>query len=587
MPESSIKNRIVLRRGREDTSVPQCNRLIQHGCERSSQCLSEEFLRYLDISGSIIVVLDRDGRVQFVNQSACEALGTEREEMIGQSWFDQFVPVSEREVCRETFRRIVSGELSGVEHFENRILDVNGEEMLVAWHNSVLREPNGNIRATLSSGEDITEKRRMETQLQETFARLSMAELIAGLGHWSLDLMTNEMDCSDQVCRLLGRGYDHGSQRLEDFFECVHPTDRDRVVEQFMRFCVSANEFSTDFKANLPDGSVRYLQLNAETSFVQNGPRKVFGTLFDITERKKSEIELRESERRYKDLVERAGIGIAIDDLDGNLIYFNNTFAEIFGYTSEEMKTLDFEKLSSPDANHKRRQLILDTVNTGPRFDSYDFVGLKKDGTKIYLEVDVVALKEDGRLLGWRSYVRDVTASKIAHEELEKRVSARTAELREANERLKFERESLERKNIALQEVLQQLETAKRDLGRNVQRNVESVVQPLLVRLESSENSRTRELVRITRESLTTVIQPFTSALESRCRNLSPRETEVCNMIRQGMSSKEIASIFGTSEGTVKQQRKTIRRKLGISGKSQNLNSVLKDITGASLGRHM
>jgi len=429
MEDSVLKKKIVLRRSNDDAFEAKCNSPLRGECERTGYCLSEVFLHYLDISSSIIVVLDHSGRVRFVNKSACDLFGIDRESIIGVSWIERFIPEKDRAVCNRIFEQIVSGEVTAIERFENKVIRRDGSERLISWHNSVMYDNAGKVEATLSSGEDITEKRRIENKLQEMIARLSMAELIAGLGHWSLDMGTKRMDWSDQVCRLLGEKYDDMPETLERFFDCIHPGDRDRIVDQFMHFCISDTVLVTDFKVNLPDDRVRYLQLNAEKASSRSESQKIFGTLFDITNRKISETE------------------------------------------------------------------------------------------------------------------------------------------------------NLERKDIALQEVLQQVEGARLELGRRVQQNVESVVYPLLARLETSENAHTRDLVRITRDSLSSVIQPFTNALRNRCLSLTPRETEICNMIRLGMSSKEIASAFGTSEGTVKQQRKTIRKKLGISGKSDNLTSVLKKLS--------
>jgi len=126
--------------------------------------------QYLDIAGTIIVVIDADQTVAGINRSGCEVLGYDRDEIIGENWFDRFLPAGMREGVREVFTRQMSGVTNPAKRFENPILTKHGEERVIAWRNSVLRDEAGNIIGTLSSGEDITEYMQTERRLQE-FAR--------------------------------------------------------------------------------------------------------------------------------------------------------------------------------------------------------------------------------------------------------------------------------------------------------------------------------------------------------------------------------------------------------------------------------
>ena len=137
----------------------------------------------------------------------------------------------------------------------------------------------------------------------------------------------------------------------------------------------------------------------------------------DITEQKTVEEGLRKSEERYRDLVEKAGIAILIDDQEGNFKYANKRYAEMFGYRPEEMRNQSIQSVVHPDdvervmKYHKGR---LEGKNVPSR---YEFKGIKKDGSPIYLEVDVVALKNGGPSIGTRSYLWDITDRKKAENE--------------------------------------------------------------------------------------------------------------------------------------------------------------------------
>lgn len=126
--------------------------------------------QYLDIAGVIIVVINADQTVDVINRRGCEVLGYGQDEVIGENWFDKFLPTRIRDEVRAMFARLMSGASEAAQRFENPILTKHGEERVIAWHNSVLRDEAGNIIGTLSSGEDITEHMQTEKRLEE-FAR--------------------------------------------------------------------------------------------------------------------------------------------------------------------------------------------------------------------------------------------------------------------------------------------------------------------------------------------------------------------------------------------------------------------------------
>ena len=120
---------------------------------------------YLDIAGAILVVIDADQTISLINKKGCQILGYEEKEIIGKNWFDTFIPEGIREEFRMTFKSFMKGETNPVEYFENPVLTKTGEERMIAWHNAVLRDDKGSVISTLRSGEDITERIKMEKAL--------------------------------------------------------------------------------------------------------------------------------------------------------------------------------------------------------------------------------------------------------------------------------------------------------------------------------------------------------------------------------------------------------------------------------------
>lgn len=127
-------------------------------------------LTYLDVAGVMFVALDRDQRVTLVNRKGCEILGYRREEIIGAHWFDKFLPPHAQEEARGVFRQLMDGRVEAAEYFENPVVTARGNERIVAWHNTIVRDERGEIVGTLSSGEDVTERRRAEEALETSEA---------------------------------------------------------------------------------------------------------------------------------------------------------------------------------------------------------------------------------------------------------------------------------------------------------------------------------------------------------------------------------------------------------------------------------
>jgi PAS domain S-box-containing protein len=157
--------------------------LLFRNLKRSEVLFREEKNRiqsYLDIAGVILVVIDANQKVSLINKKGCEILGYEENEIIGKNWFDTFIPERIREEVKAGFRKLMDGEIDPVEYFENPVLTKTGVERMIAWHNAVLRDEKGNIVNRLSSGEDITERKKMGEEIAHlaSFPRLNPSPVV-------------------------------------------------------------------------------------------------------------------------------------------------------------------------------------------------------------------------------------------------------------------------------------------------------------------------------------------------------------------------------------------------------------------------
>ena len=137
---------------------------------------------YIDMAKVILMVLNLEGTVLLINKEGCRVLGYEEREIIGKNWFDNFVPARVREEILPLSRSLVGGDIETHAHHENTVLTRGGEERLVAWNNTVLRDEKGEITGLLSSGEDITEKRAAEEERNKLQASLAQSDRLASMG---------------------------------------------------------------------------------------------------------------------------------------------------------------------------------------------------------------------------------------------------------------------------------------------------------------------------------------------------------------------------------------------------------------------
>ena len=115
-----------------------------------------------------------------------------------------------------------------------------------------------------------------------------------------------------------------------------------------------------------------------------------------------------------------------------------------------------------------------------------------------------------------------------------------------------------------------------RQIALQIQAKIDRLIIPLVDELAGCTEPHQAELISRIRAGLSEISSPFTGRLTFNYASLSPRELEICNLIKSGLSSKEIAAIRNTSEGTVRNQRKSIRRKLGLTKDKTNLQTALK-----------
>jgi PAS domain S-box-containing protein len=180
--------------------------------EQELALLKDRAHSYLQIAAVMIVAIDASQRVTVVNQKACEILGYPKSSILGRNWFDAFIPEGERSRVKGAFAALLRGEIELAQYHENPVLTRGGAERIIAWHNTTLHDAAGAISGTLSSGTDITDRRRADEDLRalnETLEhrvaeRTALAETQARqLRMLARELTQAEMHERERVARVL------------------------------------------------------------------------------------------------------------------------------------------------------------------------------------------------------------------------------------------------------------------------------------------------------------------------------------------------------------------------------------------------
>jgi PAS domain S-box-containing protein len=142
----------------------------------------ERAQKYLDIADVMLVAIDGEGKITMINQKGCAILGYRENELMGKDWFETCLPPKVRNRVRTAFQQIMKGEIDSIEYFENPVLTKSGQERLIAWHNSVIKDENGNPVSTLSSGQDVTERKQVEELAAQQQQQILQADKMATIG---------------------------------------------------------------------------------------------------------------------------------------------------------------------------------------------------------------------------------------------------------------------------------------------------------------------------------------------------------------------------------------------------------------------
>jgi PAS domain S-box-containing protein len=196
--------------------------------------------KYLEIANVMILSIDKDGIVTLINNKGCEILDCEQADIIGKNWFDSFIPSSIADEVKNVFKSIIAKKIQGLENYENAIVTAKGEERILSWHNSFIRDEDGNINGILSSAIDITEIKRLEEEKKVTDAHLNQQQRLESIGTLAGGVaheINNPINGIMNYGQLLLDSSSANSENAEYAKEIIFETKRVAIiVENLLRF---------------------------------------------------------------------------------------------------------------------------------------------------------------------------------------------------------------------------------------------------------------------------------------------------------------------------------------------------------------
>ena len=272
-----------------------------------------------------------DGYCDFLNQRWLTYFNLSLQEAQGAGWATLLHP-DDAAHHLESWQKSVA---TGIPfETEARYRNPDGEYRWFLNRANPLRDNTGRIVKWYGTNIDIENLKRTERRLRQSEAYLAEAQRLSRTGSWALSPATRKiLYWSEECYRIWGFDPAQGLPYRAIVLQRIHPDDRDRVYDEAQEALRQKKDYTIEFRIVLPDGTVKYLEAVSHHLFSARGELvEVVGTNVDVTERKRAEKALRESEAKIRRLVDANIIGIFIWDFEGRIIEANDAFLRIVGY---------------------------------------------------------------------------------------------------------------------------------------------------------------------------------------------------------------------------------------------------------------
>ncbi len=415
---------VLFERQQAKTDLEQSNKLLITEKNRVQQ--------YLDIAEVMLIVLNAKAEVTLINKKGVRILGYEKEEeILGKNWFLHFLPEAYIFTTQEVFQKLMAGQVDLVEYHENPIITRRGIERLIAWHNSVIKDDEGNCIGIISSGEDVTEKKRQLSLLEENEKRYQQivdTALDAFITINSQGYIIEWNKASEIIF-----GWKKEEVMGMALSKIIIPSQYRQAHEKGLK------EYGITQQGQVLNKRIEMVALNRRgqeipielsvTPIVVQGKQYFTASLRDLSEQKQAE----HTKSYLASIVESSHDAIIGKTLDGMITSWNKGAEQIYGYTEQEVLGRAIDILAPDEDAVREMENILKTLREGKEVDDYETRRKTKDGRIINVSLTVSPIRDQhGYVVGASAIVRDITERKVVEQNLKQYMK----KLQESNQEL-------------------------------------------------------------------------------------------------------------------------------------------------------
>jgi len=358
--------------------------------------------------------VDLEGKFTLVNDRFCEIAGWSRAELMGRT-MQSITHPDDLDKNIGLFERAVAVGMPYTH--EKRYIRKDGGVVWVNNSVSVIRRPDGEPFGVLAVTLDVTQRREAEDSLRKGEETLRLAIEGAGMAAWELDLETSEGEWSPNRFDLLGMARRrHNRGDYDEWIDRVHPEDREVVGDVAQRCLTKGTPYTIEYRICRADnGAVRWLQSHGSRVDYSDGrPSRFVGVSFDITNRKRAEVALRDSEARFRTIFEQANDFLITTTLDQLVTSVNPAVLTALGYSEAEVIGRSVSDFMAPEDFKESSAAIARKLADGGT-TRLTLRIRAKDGRELILETNSqLTTDEAGRPTGLHAIGRDVTEAKRA-----------------------------------------------------------------------------------------------------------------------------------------------------------------------------
>jgi PAS domain S-box-containing protein len=292
--------------------------------------------------------------------------------------------------------------------------------LAVGWVSAVRRRAEQELRRAREELEAKVVERTANLQRSESY--LTETQKLTHTGSWAWDARSQKvLYCSEEMFRIYGLDPQHDLPTRKNFRQRVHPEDRDRTDARFARVVNEKVDSFDEYRVLLPDGTIKHVNSSGHPVLDGNGELIAFiGTATDVTDRKRAEEAMRESEAKIRRLVDSNIIGIFVWDFDGRIIEANDEFLRMVSYGREGLVSgrIRWADLTPPDWRERNNARIEQQKSSG-RFEPFEKEFTRKDGSRVPVLIGGATFEEGGSQ--GVAFVLDLTERKRAEDVLRER----------------------------------------------------------------------------------------------------------------------------------------------------------------------